>query len=325
MKIKDIYETMEYSPAPESPDLALEWLKEHKSKFGLFINGKWCKAKSGKVFSTDNPASGKKLASISEAGKSDVDSAVSAAKRAFPKWKALSGHERARYLYALARQLQKHSRLFAVLETMDNGKTIRETRDIDIPLVIRHFYHHAGWAQLLESEFPEHTAFGPVGQIIPWNFPLLMLSWKVAPALAAGNTVVLKPAEYTSLTALLFAEICSQVGLPPGVFNLVTGPGQTGSLMVNHPDLKKIAFTGSTDVGRLIREATANTDKKLTLELGGKSPFIIFEDADLDSAIEGLVDAIWFNQGQVCCAGSRLLVQESVAEKVIDRLKKRMA
>ena len=325
MKITDIYETMEYSPAPESPDLALEWLKEQKSKFGLFINGKWCKAKSGKVFSTNNPASGKKLASISEAGKSDVDSAVSAAKHAFPKWKALSGHERARYLYALARQLQKHSRLFAVLETLDNGKTIRETRDIDTPLVIRHFYHHAGWAQVLESEFPEHTAIGPVGQIIPWNFPLLMLSWKVAPALAAGNTVVLKPAEYTSLTAILFAEICEQIALPPGVFNLVTGPGETGSLLVKHPDLKKIAFTGSTDVGRLIREATAHTDKKLTLELGGKSPFIVFEDADLDSAIEGVVDAIWFNQGQVCCAGSRLLVQESVAEKVIERLKKRMA
>jgi len=239
MKITDIYETMEYSPAPESPDLALEWLKEQKSKFGLFINGKWCKAKSGKVFSTNNPASGKKLASISEAGKIDVDSAVSAAKHAFPKWKALSGHERARYLYALARQLQKHSRLFAVLETLDNGKTIRETRDIDIPLVIRHFYHHAGWAQVLESEFPEHTAIGPVGQIIPWNFPLLMLSWKVAPALAAGNTVVLKPAEYTSLTAILFAEICEQIALPPGVFNLVTGPGETGSLLVKHPDLKK--------------------------------------------------------------------------------------
>ena len=325
MKITDIYETMEYSPAPESPDLALEWLKEQKSKFGLFINGKWCKAKFGKVFSTNNPASGEKLASISEAGKSDVDSAVSAAKRAFPKWKALSGHERARYLYTLARQLQKHSRLFAVLETLDNGKTIRETRDIDTPLVIRHFYHHAGWAQVLESEFPEHTAIGPVGQIIPWNFPLLMLSWKVAPALAAGNTVVLKPAEYTSLTAILFAEICEQIALPPGVFNLVTGPGETGSLLVKHPDLKKIAFTGSTDVGRLIREATAHTDKKLTLELGGKSPFIVFEDADLDSAIEGVVDAIWFNQGQVCCAGSRLLVQESVAEKVIERLKKRMA
>ncbi|MDE0793076.1 MAG: aldehyde dehydrogenase family protein [SAR324 cluster bacterium] len=325
MNITDIYETMEYSPAPESPDIALEWLKERKAKFGLFINGKWCKAKSGKVFGTDNPATGEKLAAISAAGKSDVDSAVSAAKRAFPGWQALSGHERARYLYALARQIQKHARLFAVLETMDNGKTIRETRDIDIPLVIRHFYHHAGWAQLLENEFPEHTAIGPVGQIIPWNFPLLMLSWKVAPALAAGNTVVLKPAEFTSLTALLFAEICEQIGLPPGVFNVVTGSGETGAMLVKHPDLKKIAFTGSTEVGRIIREATAHTDKKLTLELGGKSPFIVFEDADLDSAVEGVVDAIWFNQGQVCCAGSRLLVQESVAEKVIERLKKRMA
>ena len=325
MNITDIYETMEYSPAPESPDIALEWLKERKAKFGLFINGKWCKAKSGKFFGTDNPATGEKLASISAAGKSDVDSAVSAAKSAFPGWQALSGHERARYLYALARQIQKHARLFAVLETLDNGKTIRETRDIDIPLVIRHFYHHAGWAQLLENEFPEHTAIGPVGQIIPWNFPLLMLSWKVAPALAAGNTVVLKPAEFTSLTALLFAEICEQISLPPGVFNVVTGSGETGAMLVNHPDLKKIAFTGSTDVGRIIREATAHTDKKLTLELGGKSPFIVFEDADLDSAVEGVVDAIWFNQGQVCCAGSRLLVQESVAEKVIERLKKRMA
>ena len=325
MNITDIYETMEYSPAPESPDLALEWLKDRKAKFGLFINGKWYKSKSGKVFGTNNPATGEKLASISVAGKSDVDSAVNAAKKAFPGWKALSVHERARYLYAMARQLQKHARLFAVLETLDNGKTIRETRDIDIPLVIRHFYHHAGWAQLLDSEFPEHTAIGPVGQIIPWNFPLLMLSWKVAPALAAGNTVVLKPAEFTSLTALLFAEICEQIGLPPGVFNVVTGAGETGAMLVKHPDLKKIAFTGSTDVGRIIREATAHTDKKLTLELGGKSPFIVFEDADLDSAIEGVVDAIWFNQGQVCCAGSRLLLQESIAEKVIERLKKRMA
>ena len=325
MNITDIYETMEYGTAPESPDIALEWLNERKAKFGLFINGKWCKAKSGKFFGTDNPATGKKLASISAAGKSDVDSAVSAAKSAFSGWQALSGHERARYLYALARQIQKHARLFAVLETLDNGKTIRETRDIDIPLVIRHFYHHAGWAQLLENEFPEHTAIGPVGQIIPWNFPLLMLSWKVAPALAAGNTVVLKPAEFTSLTALLFAEICEQIGLPPGVFNIVTGSGETGAMLVEHPNLKKIAFTGSTDVGRIIRESTAHTDKKLTLELGGKSPFIVFEDADLDSAVEGVVDAIWFNQGQVCCAGSRLLVQESVAEKVIERLKKRMA
>ena len=325
MTITEIYKTMEYSPAPESPDIVLEWLKEREAKFGLFINGKWCKAKSGKVFGTYNPATGEKLAAISAAGKSDVDSAVSAAKRVFPEWQALSGHKRARYLYAMARQIQKNARTFAVLETMDNGKTIRETRDIDIPLVIRHFYHHAGWAQLLEKEFTEHTAIGPVGQIIPWNFPLLMLSWKVAPALAAGNTVVLKPAEFTSLTALLFAELCEQIGLPPGVFNVVTGSGETGAMLVKHPDLKKIAFTGSTEVGRIISENTSHTDKKLTLELGGKSPFIVFEDADLDSAVEGVVDAIWFNQGQVCCAGSRLLVQESVAEKVIERLKKRMA
>ena len=325
MQVSKIYKTMDYSPAPESPDLAIEWLKEHKSSFGLFINGKWRKPKSAAVFKTVNPANGKKLATITEARKAEVNAAVNSAKQAFPKWNALSGHERARYLYAIARQIQKHSRLFAVLESMDNGKTIRETRDIDVPLVIRHFYHHAGWAQTLESEFPEHTAIGPVGQIIPWNFPLMLLSWKIAPALAAGNTVVLKPAEFTPLTALLFAEICSHTGLPPGVLNVLTGPGSTGSMLVKHPDLKKIAFTGSTEVGRLIREQTADSDKKLTLELGGKSPFIVFEDADLDSAIEGLVDAIWFNQGQVCCAGSRLLVQESVAEKVTDRLKARMA
>lgn len=325
MQITEIYKTMDYSPAPESPDLAIEWLKEHKSSFGLFIKGKWRKPNSAAVFKTVNPASGEKLAMITEAGKEEVNAAVTAAKQAFPKWNALSGHERARCLYAIARQIQKHSRLFAVLESMDNGKTIRETRDIDVPLAVRHFYHHAGWAQTLESEFPEHTAIGPVGQIIPWNFPLMLLSWKIAPALAAGNTVVLKPAEFTPLTALLFAEICSQIGLPPGVLNILTGPGSTGSLLVKHPDLKKIAFTGSTEVGRLIREQTADSDKKLTLELGGKSPFVVFEDADLDSAIEGLVDAIWFNQGQVCCAGSRLLVQESVAEKVTDRLKTRMA
>ena len=325
MNITEIYKSMDYSPAPESPDLAFEWLQKHKAGFGLFINGKWHKPKTAKVFKTVNPASGQKLAAVTEAGKSEVDTAVKAAKLAFPKWNALSGHQRARYLYAIARQIQKHSRLFAVLESLDNGKTIRETRDIDIPLVIRHFYHHAGWAQTLESEFPEHTPLGAVGQIIPWNFPLMLLSWKIAPALAAGNTVVLKPAEFTPLTALLFAEICSQIGLPPGVLNVITGPGETGSLMVKHPDLKKIAFTGSTEIGRLIREQTADSDKKLTLELGGKSPFIVFEDADLDSAIEGLVDAIWFNQGQVCCAGSRLLVQESVAEKVTSRLKTRMA
>ena len=324
MQITEIYKSMDYSPAPENPDLAIEWLKKHNSTFGLFINGKWFRPKSAPVFKTVNPANGKKLAMITEAGETEVNLAVNSAKLAFPKWNALSGHERARFLYAIARQIQKHSRLFAVLESMDNGKTIRETRDIDVPLVIRHFYHHAGWAQTLENEFPEHTAIGPVGQIIPWNFPLMLLSWKIAPALAAGNTVVLKPAEFTPLTALLFAEICSNTGIPPGVLNVLTGSGNTGSMLVKHPDLKKIAFTGSTEVGKIIREQTADSDKKLTLELGGKSPFIVFEDADLDSAIEGLVDAIWFNQGQVCCAGSRLLVQESVAEKFIERIKIRM-
>ena len=254
----------------------------------------------------------------------DVDKAVKAAKKAQADWAGLSGHQRARYLYALARQVQKHSRLLAVLETLDNGKPIRETRDLDIPLVARHFYHHAGWAQLLEDEFPGYEPVGVCGQIIPWNFPLLMLAWKVAPALAAGNTVVLKPAEFTPLTALVFAELCQTVGLPPGVFNLVTGDGTTGALLVEHNDVDKLAFTGSTEVGRSIREASAGSGKKLSLELGGKSPFIVFEDADLDSAVEGVVDAIWFNQGEVCCAGSRLLVQEGIAEKTYDKLRARM-
>ncbi|MEO1366146.1 MAG: aldehyde dehydrogenase family protein, partial [Acidobacteriota bacterium] len=227
-------------------------------------------------------------------------------------------------LYAIARQVQKHSRLLAVLESMDNGKPIRETRDLDVPLVARHFYHHAGWAQLLEEEFPDRGAIGVCGQIIPWNFPLLMLAWKIAPALACGNTVVLKPAEFTSLTALAMAEIFDEVGLPPGVVNIVTGDGRTGDALVRHPQVDKIAFTGSTEVGRLIRRATAGSGKKLSLELGGKSPFIIFDDADLDSAIEGVVDAIWFNQGQVCCAGSRLLVQDSVADAVYAKLRRRM-
>ena len=221
--------------------------------------------------------------------------------------------------------MQKHSRRLAVLETMDNGKPIRESRDIDIPLVARHFYHHAGWAQLLHQEFPGYTACGVVGQIIPWNFPLLMLAWKIAPALATGNTVVLKPAEFTPLTALAFAEICSEIALPPGVVNIVTGDGSTGEALVKHPDVAKIAFTGSTEVGRAIRSATASSHKRLSLELGGKSPFIIFEDADLDSAVEGLVDGIWFNQGQVCCAGSRLLMQESIAEPLIAKVRDRMS
>lgn len=234
-------------------------------------------------------------------------------------------HSRARYLYALARLVQKHSRRLAVLETMDNGKPIRESRDIDIPLVARHFYHHAGWAHLLEQEFPWYVPYGVAGQIIPWNFPLLMLAWKIAPALATGNTVVLKPAEFTPLTAIAFAELCQEAELPPGVVNIVTGDGRTGEALVKHPDVDKVAFTGSTEVGRAIRSATATSHKKLSLELGGKSPFIVFEDADLDSTVEGLVDGIWFNQGQVCCAGSRLLMQESIAEALIAKVQQRMS
>jgi aldehyde dehydrogenase (NAD+) len=264
------------------------------------------------------------LARVSQGTKADVDAAVAAARRALPAWRGLTGHARARYLYALAREVQKHSRLLAVVESMDNGKSIRETRDLDIPLVARHFYHHAGWAQLFESEFAGYASVGVIGQIIPWNFPLLMLAWKVAPALAAGNTVVLKPAEFTPLTALLFAEIAAEAGLPPGVLNIVTGDGETGKLIVEHPDIDKIAFTGSTEVGRIIRRATAGSGKKLSLELGGKSPFIVYDDADLDSVVEGVVDAIWFNQGQVCCAGSRLLVQEGIADRLVAKLRARM-
>ncbi len=245
-----------------------------------------------------------------------MDAAVAAARAAFASWSKLSGHARARYLYAIARNIQKHYRLLAVLESLDNGKPIRESRDIDIPLVARHFYYHAGWAQLMERELADYQPVGVVGQVIPWNFPLLMLAWKIAPALAMGNTVVIKPAPYTSLTALLFGEIIAEAGLPPGVVNVVTGGDQTGALITEHPDFDKIAFTGSTDVGRIIRRATAGSGKRLSLELGGKSPFVVFDDADQDAAVEGLVDAIWFNQGQVCCAGSRLLVQESIAERL---------
>ncbi len=254
----------------------------------------------------------------------DVDAAVKAAHKAFPAWSKLAGHARAKHLYALARHIQKRERFFAVLETMDNGKTIRESRDIDVPLVARHFYHHAGWAQLIESEFPGYSPVGVCGQIIPWNFPLLMLAWKIAPALAAGNTVVLKPAEYTPLTALALAEACVEAGLPKGVVNIVTGDGETGAALAAHPDVDKVAFTGSTEVGRLIRESTAGSGKKLSLELGGKSPFIVYEDADLDAAVEGVVDAVWFNQGQVCCAGTRLLVQEGISQRFLAKLRKRM-
>ncbi len=323
--VAEIFEDMSYGPAPEQADYVFKWLDHHNRAFGMFIGGSWTPALSGdRAIESKNPATGEMLATISIGTESDVNDAVAAAKSAAEPWAKLSGHARAKHLYALARLIQKNSRFLAVLETLDNGKPIRETRDIDVPLVARHFYHHAGWAQLLDSEFPNHAPLGVVGQIIPWNFPLLMLAWKIAPALAAGNTVVLKPAEYTSLTALYFAELCQEAGLPDGVVNIVTGAGETGSFITQHPDVSKIAFTGSTDVGRLIRRATAGTGKKLSLELGGKSPFLIFEDADIDGAIEGLVDAIWFNQGEVCCAGSRLLVEESIAEKVVGKIKTRL-
>jgi aldehyde dehydrogenase (NAD+) len=320
--IQEILQTMDYGPAPESTKEAQAWLERHERRFGLFIDGAW--SAPGATFSTANPANGQALADVTQASEADVERAVAAARRAQPAWTALGGHGRARVLYALARLLQRHARLLAVLETLDNGKTIRETRDADLPLAARHFYHHAGWAQLLDEEFPQHRPVGVVGQIVPWNFPLLMLAWKIAPALAAGNTVVFKPAEFTPLTALLFGELCQQAGVPPGVVNIVTGDGRVGEAIVRHPDIDKLAFTGSTEVGRLIRQATAGSGKKLSLELGGKSPYIVFEDADLDAAIEGLVDSIWFNQGQVCCAGSRLLVQESVEQRFLARLRARM-
>lgn len=316
---------MEYGPAPEDPKDALVWLDRHGRRFGHFIDGAWRQPIEGGFFDSVDPATGERIAAIAQGSAADIGVAVQAARIAFPKWQALTSHARALYLYALARAVQRHSRRLAVLETIDNGKTIRESRDIDIPLVARHFYHHAGWAQLLDSEFPDHTACGVVGQIIPWNFPLLMLAWKIAPAIATGNTVVLKPAEFTPLTALAFAEICTEVGLPPGVVNIVTGDGSTGEALVKHPDVDKIAFTGSTEVGRAIRTATASSHKRLSLELGGKSPFIVFEDADLDGAVEGLVDGIWLNQGQVCCAGSRLLMQESVGEALLAKVRDRMS
>jgi aldehyde dehydrogenase (NAD+) len=325
MSVIEKFRTMEYGPAPEDPKESLSWLDGHQRRFGHFIGGEFRPPLDGKYFDTADPSTGEKLADIAAGSAADIGAAVKSARAALPAWQQLSSHERAKFLYGLARQVQKHSRRLAVLETLDNGKPIRESRDIDIPLVARHFYHHAGWAQLLAQEFPGFSPCGVVGQIIPWNFPLLMLAWKIAPALATGNTVVLKPAEYTPLTALAFAELCNEVGLPPGVVNIVTGDGVTGEALVKHADVDKIAFTGSTEVGRAIRRATAQSHKKLSLELGGKSPFIVFEDADLDSAVEGLVDGIWFNQGQVCCAGSRLLVQESVAEKLTAKLQMRMS
>ncbi len=325
MSIAEKFVSMEYGPAPEDSKEAVAWLGRHGHRLQHFIGGGWQAPAAGEYFDTVDPSNGEKLASVAQGSAADVDAAVKAARAASSGWRALRPHARARYLYAIARLVQKHSRLLAVLETMDNGKPIRESRDIDIPLVARHFYHHAGWAQLVEQEFPGYVPCGVVGQIIPWNFPLLMLAWKIAPALATGNTVVLKPAEFTPLTALAFAEICQEADLPAGVVNIVTGDGSTGEALVRHPDVDKIAFTGSTEVGRAIRAATATTHKRLSLELGGKSPFIVFEDADLDSTVEGLVDGIWFNQGQVCCAGSRLLMQESIAEALIAKVQDRMS
>ncbi|MDE1151066.1 MAG: aldehyde dehydrogenase family protein [Micavibrio sp.] len=323
-KVAEIFETMEYGPAPESDKAAREWLESHGGSFGHFINGKWVKPAKGKSFTTKNPATDEILAKVAIGSKADVDSAVKAAQKALKSWQSLDGHERAKYLYALARLIQKNSRLLAVVECLDNGKPIRETRDIDVSLAARHFYHHAGWAQILDTEFAGYEACGVVGQVIPWNFPFLMMAWKIAPALAAGNTVVLKPAEFTPLSAALFVELCVEAGIPAGVINIVQGDGSTGAEITKHPGIAKIAFTGSTDVGRIIREVTAGSGKTLTLELGGKSPTIVFENADLDSAVEGVVDGIWLNQGEVCCAGSRLLLQEGIADAMIKKLTKRM-
>ena len=324
MSVAEYFRTMDYGPAPEDDQPVRAWLAQHEGVFGHFIDGAWRAPAGGERFDVRAPATGEPLAQVAQGNADDVAAAVAAARAAQPAWQALGGAARARHLYALSRMVQRHSRLFAVLEALDNGKPIRETRDIDVPLVARHFLHHAGWAQLQDTELSGWSPLGVIGQIVPWNFPLLMLAWKVAPAIALGNCVVLKPAEYTPLTALLFAELAHRAGLPKGVLNVVTGDGGTGAALVEQPGVDKIAFTGSTEVGRHIRTATAGSGKSLTLELGGKSPFIVFDDADLDGAVEGVVDAIWFNQGQVCCAGSRLLVQEGVEARFIDKLKRRM-
>ena len=313
--------TFEYAPAPESRALV-----SIKPKYGHFIGGKF--VAGSKHFPTINPATEEVLSQIALAGRNDIDAAVKAARKAYTTtWSKMSGKERGKYLFRIARIMQERSREFAVLETLDNGKPIRESRDVDVPLAAAHFFYHAGWADKLEYAGLGTTpkAHGVAGQIIPWNFPLLMLAWKVAPALAAGNTVVLKPAETTPLTALLFAEVCQQAELPAGVVNIVTGDGSTGALIVNHPGIDKIAFTGSTEVGKIIARAVAPTNKSVTLELGGKAANIIFEDAAIDESVEGIVNGIFFNQGHVCCAGSRLILQESIADEVLEKLKNRMA
>ncbi|MEU7990336.1 aldehyde dehydrogenase family protein [Streptosporangium canum] len=310
----------EYAPAPESRDVV-----DIKPSYGLFIGGEFADG-TGTSLKTVNPASEEVLAEVAVASADDVDRAVRAAREAFGTWSAMPGSERAKYLFRIARIIQERSRELAVLETLDNGKPIRESRDVDLPLVAAHFFYYAGWADKLQHAGygADPRPLGVAGQVIPWNFPLLMLAWKIAPALAAGNTVVLKPAETTPLTALLFAEICRQADLPPGVVNIVTGAGETGAALVNHPDVNKVAFTGSTEVGRLIARSVAGTGKKVTLELGGKAANIVFDDAALDQAVEGIVNGIFFNQGHVCCAGSRLLVQESIAEELLDALKRRL-
>ena len=322
--VSDVLRTMEYGPAPEDDSNMHAWLDAHERSFGAFIDGKWTKALSGQVHVASAPATGEALATVLEAGFDDVDAAIAAARAAQPAWAALSGHARARHMYSIARHLQKHARLLAVVEAMDNGKPIRETRDADVPLAVRHFYHHAGWSQIIERELPEWEPLGVVGQIIPWNFPLLMLAWKIAPALACGNTVVLKPAPSTRLSAFLFCDILQEAGLPAGVVNIVTGSNAMGTHLVNHDGVDKVAFTGSTGVGQFLRRQTAGTGKKLTLELGGKGPIVVYESADLDAAVEGVVSGTFFNQGQVCCAGSRLLVQESIAADFNRRLRARM-
>ena len=312
----------DYSPAPESTDHI-----QLKDQYDLFINGEFMPAVDGKYFDTINPSNEKKIAEVAEAGKADIEKAVASAQKAYEKtWSKMHPKERGKYIYRIARLLQERAREFSVIETMDGGKPIRESRDVDVPLAAAHFFYHAGWADKLEYAFPGRVAkpLGVVGQIIPWNFPLLMASWKLAPALATGNTVVLKPAETTPLTAMKLAEIIQEADLPPGVVNIVNGAGETGKFLVNHGDINKIAFTGSTDVGKYIMKSVAGSGKKYTLELGGKAANIIFEDAPIDQAVEGIINAIFFNQGHVCCAGSRLYVQEGVADEVIAKLQKRM-
>jgi aldehyde dehydrogenase (NAD+) len=312
----------DYAPAPEATDHI-----KIQPRYGLFVGGRMVEPHSKKRFPTINPATEQKLAEVAEADVVDVDRAVEAAGKAFTSWSRLTPARRARYLFRISRLIQERARELAVVETMDGGKPIKESRDVDIPLSAAHFFYYAGWADKLEWAFPNRRArpLGVAGQVIPWNFPLLMLSWKIAPALAAGNTVVLKPAETTPLSALLFAEICQQAELPPGVVNILTGAGKTGSLLVGHEDVQKVAFTGSTEVGKLIQRALAGTGKHLTLELGGKAANIVFEDAPLDQAVEGIINGIYFNQGHVCCAGSRLLVQESIAKPLLEKLKLRLS